>query len=177
MRNKAKKLNSIKIMPVLALALLVVLGSALAKPARDPVSGFGSSELNLITNTSSGNVTLFVRGEQLDASLAVQLLEMVYSGNDEEGVFHATAVSTLDFGDGNTFTTTDKIVGVPMGDGLYIVNEALTIDSGTGAYAEARGNLSIHGQVQFPPPGDPPLAQVSFEIRGAISSVETGGQE
>jgi hypothetical protein len=155
------------------MTLLIVLGSVLAEPARDPVSGFGSSVLNLVTGQSSGNLTLFIRGEELDASLEVQMLEMVYSGNDEEGVFHATALSTLDFGGGNTFTTTDKIVGVPMGGGLYKVNEALTIISGTGAYEGASGHLSIHGEVQFPLPGDPPLAQVSFEIRGAISSVET----
>jgi len=169
MRNKTKKLTSIRIMPVLSLVLLVVLGSALAKPARDPVSGYGSSELNLVTGQSSGNLTLFVRGEQSDASLAVQLVEMVYSGDNEEGVFHATALSTLDFGGGNTFTTTDKIVGVPKGGGLYKLNEKLTIISGTGAYEGASGNLSIHGEAQFPAPGDPPFAQVSFEIRGAIS--------
>ena len=173
MRNRAKKLTSIKVLPVLGLVLLLVLGSALAKPARDPVSGYGSSVLNLVTGDSFGSLTLFVRGEELLADLSVTDVVMVYSGNDEEGVFHATAESTLDFGDGDTFTTADKIVGVPKGGGLYKLNEKLTIISGTGAYEGASGNLSIHGEAQFPAPGDPPFAQVSFEIRGAISSVET----
>jgi hypothetical protein len=163
MRNKTKKLTSIRLMPVLALALLVVLGSALAEPARNPVCGFGSSVLNLATGESSGQVTLFVRGEELLADLSVTDVVMVFS---DEGVMHATALSTLDFGDGNTLTTEDKIVAEPAGPGLFTVNEALTIISGTGAYEGARGRLSVHGQMQFVSETE---AVVTYEVRGVIS--------
>ena len=155
-------------MPVLALVLLVVLGSALAKPARDPVSGYGSSVLNLATQppSSTGTVTFFIRGEELTADLSVTVLTMTFS---DEGVLHATALSTLDFGCGDTFTTKDKIVGEPAGPGLSTVNESLKIIRGTGAYEGASGHLSIHGQMQFVSETE---AVVTYEVRGAISSVE-----
>ena len=167
MKLRMKKLISIRNIAVLAMALLIVLGSALAEPARDPVSGYGLSVLDLSTGQSSGNVTLFVRGEELLADLSVTDVVMVFS---DEGVMHATALSTLDFGGGSTLTTEDKIVAEPSGPISFTVNEALTIISGTGAYEGASGKLSVHGQMQFV---EPPFAKVSFEICGVISSVET----
>ena len=165
MKLKMKKPVSIRYIAVLAMALLIVLGSALAEPARDPVSGYGSSEFIMAPPppTSTGTVTFFIRGEELIADLNVTVLTMTFS---DEGVLHATALSTLDFGGGDTFTTTDKIVGEPAGPGLYTVNEALTIISGTGAYEGATGHLSIHGQMQFVSETE---AVVTYEVRGVIS--------
>ncbi len=156
MKARMKKLISIKSIPILALALLIVLGTALAD-GRDPVSGSGTAVLNLGTGTAEGDAILIIRGEEFTTLVAVQLTGQVIS---DEGVTHVTSTHTFTF-DNGSITTTDK--GVIDTDGT--LNENLTIISGTGDYEGACGELRVHDQIQF----QPPMAYVSYDIRGVIS--------
>lgn len=153
-----------RIKALACLALLVVLGVALAGPARDPVSGSGFALANMDTGEAEGEATLVIRGEELVASVEVTLGPPNFS---DEGVLHTTSSHTFDFGDGDTITTSDKVVGEPTDSpGLLTLNEKLRIVSGTGAYEGASGNLTVHGQLQFISETE---AQVTYNIRGAIS--------
>jgi hypothetical protein len=160
MKTKMKKLVSIKSMLVLAVALAVASGLALAV-GHDPVSGSGSADLDLLTGTAVGQAELTIGDSTLFAEVFVQLTSQV-PGDD--GSLHATATHRFKF-DNGSITTTDK--GVIDTDGT--LNEHLTIVSGTGDFEGTTGELAVHGQVQFPALGEPPIAHVSYDIRGVIS--------
>jgi hypothetical protein len=160
MKAKMKKLISIKSIPILTLALLIVLGTALAA-GRDPVFGSGTAELNLVTGAAVGQADINIGDTTLSAEVFVQLTSQI-PGDD--GALHATATHTFVFPNGS-ITTTDK--GVIDTDGT--LNEHLMIVSGTGDFANSSGELTVHGQVQFPALEDPPIAHVSYNIRGVIS--------
>jgi hypothetical protein len=165
MKERMKKLISIKSIPILALVLLIVLGTALAD-GRDPVSGSGEALLDLAPPPgATGTATLNIGGEEFTASLVVQITSQVVS---DEGVLHATATHTFtlldEYGEetNDRITTTDKEVIDTDGT----LNAHLTITGGTGAFEGASGELAGHGQVQFT---SPTTANVSYEIRGVIS--------
>jgi len=162
MKARMKKLISIKSILLLALVLLIVLGSALAA-GHEPVSG-SVSAIAINAYQFEGTATLTIGGgEEVKPSFVATLLEM--SENDE-GVLHAKVSHTFDFGDGNTFTTEDKAVMEPVDEfGLYTLNETLKIISGEGDFEDVSGELHVHGQINF---GVTP-AEVSVDIRGAIS--------
>ena len=157
MKAKMKKLISIKSIPILALVLLIVLGSALAA-GRDPVYGSGWAKLNLVTGAAEGQADLIIGGEEFTASLAIQLTSQVVS---DEGVLHATATHTFTLPSGTIITSDKEVIDT---DGT--LNAHLTITGGTGAFEGASGELAGHGQVQFT---SPTTANVSYEIRGVIS--------
>jgi len=160
MKTKMKKLISKKSIPIFALTFLIALGSALAA-GREPVSGSGTADLNLVTGEAIGQADLNIGDTMLSAEVFVQLTSQV-PGDD--GALHATANHTFEFPNGS-ITTTDK--GVIDTDGT--LNEHLMIVSGTGDFEGTTGELAVHGHVQFPAPGDPPIANVSYNIRGVIS--------
>jgi hypothetical protein len=153
---------------------LFLLGTAEAKgPARDPVSGTGLSQLDVINPPPEGvmmqfegSVVLFVRGESKTAHLLVN----VYSvAENEEGVQHVSASHMFTFEDGSTITTVDTEVAEPTDTpGLYTLNGNLDVASGTGVYEGASGHLTAHGTMDF---RGPPTA--SFTVRGAVSSPAT----
>ena len=160
MKTKMKRPVSIKSMLVLVVALAVVSGLAFAA-GREPVSGSGWADLNLLTGAAVGHAQLTVGDTTLSAEVFVQLTGQV-PGDD--GSLHATATHTFVF-DNGSITTTDR--GVIDTDGT--LNEHLTIVSGAGGFEGATGELAVHGQVQFPAPGEPPIAHVFYDIRGVIS--------
>jgi len=158
MKAKMKKLISIRSIPILALALLIVLGSALAA-GRDPVSGSGTALLDLGTEPpgATGTATLTIGGgEPVETSFTLTMDSMAW----KDEVLHITATHTFTL-PGGTFITSDK--GVVDTDGT--LNENLTITGGTGDYDGACGELRVHGQVQFT---SPTTAEVSFDIHGVI---------
>jgi hypothetical protein len=163
MKARMKKMISIKSAPILALSLLIVLGTALAV-GRDSVFGSGSAVLNPETGLFEGSVDLTITGEEFEnIPFTVTLLAPLVP--NEEGVLHVEATHTFDFGDGNTFTTNDKGIGEPMEtSGLYTLNETLTITSGTGNFEGASGVLHAHGELDLRG-----LPGATFEIRGVIS--------
>lgn len=160
MKKQTKKL----VMYVLALTIFVVLTTALAGPAGDPVSGSGEAEASMATGQATGTATLVVRGEELAAGVAVTLGESYFS---DEGVLHGESSHTFTFANG-TITTSDKVIGEPVNEfGLFTLNETLTITEGTGDFEGISGTLAVHGEMQFISDVD---ALVSYNIRGVILS-------
>jgi hypothetical protein len=155
-----------KISIALLACVLLVAGIVWARPANDPVSGHGETEFNMISGHASGEGTLTVRGTELAVSIEAQLLEI--TRESDEGVVHADVMHIFDFGDGNKFTTNDKSVLEPT-EGGFIFNERLMIVSGTGAFANASGKLTVHGQMMFK---SPTRADVSLDIYGVIAGYE-----
>ncbi len=173
MKSRVQNLVTVKSLAlfVLATTVLVLLGTAVAQPARDPVSGTGSSQLVDPPLTPppgtimqfAGSIDLLVRGEATTVGLVVNVFSIVVN---EEGVQHVTASHVLTFDDGSTITTSDKEVAEPTDiPGLYVLNGNLTVVSGTGVYEGASGHFTAHGTMDF---RAWPLA--CFEIRGAVSS-------
>ena len=164
MKTKMKKLISIKSILILALTLLIVLGTALADSVREPVSGSGSATLNPENGLFEGSVDITIAGEEFeDIPFAVTLLTPLIP--NEEGVFHIKATHTFNFGDENTFTTNDKGIADPTDmPGLYNLNENLTITTGTGDFEGASGVLHIHGKLDLRG-----LPSASFDVHGVIS--------
>jgi hypothetical protein len=165
MKMKLQKLTSKKIITVPALILLVVLGSALAKPARDPVVGSGWADAYMDLGYAVGEVNLAIRGvPQPQATVVVTLGPPRFS---DEGVLHATSSHIFYFGSGNSFTTEDKVIGDPTSTpGLYRLNETLRVVSGAGIFTGATGNLTVHGSLEYISLTD---ALVTYDIRGSIS--------
>lgn len=162
MKTKVKKFMSMKSIPLLVLALLIVFGTALAA-SHEPVSGTGEAFLDIaaLPPQANGTVNLIIGGEEFPASFTLSMSDMAW----KDGVLHVTASHTFTFCNG-TITTTDKGIGEPTETpGLLTLNENLTIVSGTDDLEGACGELRVHGQIQFV--GET-TAQVSFEVRGAI---------
>jgi hypothetical protein len=168
MKTKMKKLISIKSIPIIALAMLIILGTVFAD-IRDPVSGSG---LTFATgpNTFAGIATLIVRGKVLDAEVEVALFEPPVES--EDGVLHVNAIEhififSVDENEDpiDSFTVTGKEVADPTDTpGLYILNGYMKIICGTGAYEGVSGEMSVHGTIDFRE-----LPSASFDIHGAIS--------
>ena len=164
MKSRVTVLTSKWSKPFLMLAVLALLSTALGGPARDPVSGYGTSNA-INDNQFAGTVTLVVRGEEKSAQLLVTLLAPPRTSND--GVLHVVATHTFTFADGS-FTTSDKEVAEPTETpGLYALNATMQVVSGTGVYEGVTGHLTAHGTMDF-------LAgpTAEFELRGSISHVE-----
>lgn len=163
MTSRMKKMTSKRAVPVISLALLIVLSTALAEPAADPVSGKGSSSA-INEYQFAGSATLVIRGQEKSAELLVTLLGLTVN---DEGVQHVVATHTFTFADGS-ITTSDKEVAEPTTTpGLYTLNANMNIVSGTGGYEGASGRLTAHGTIDFRA-----LPTAEFEIIGVISAVE-----
>lgn len=162
MKTKVKKLISIKSMAVLGLALLVVLGTAMADSACDHVSGSGATELDPSDGLFKGSGNLTIQGEKFDALVTVSVDNLFIS---EDGVLQAKGVThKFDFGDGNTFTTSGNEIGDPTDTpGLFTLKGLMRITSGTGVFEDASGELTIRGEMDMRE-----LPAASFDFEGVI---------
>ena len=162
-----KKLTKKWTFPALTLSLLIVLSTALAEPAADPVSGSGSS-IAINEYQFAGSATLVIGGEEKSAELLVTVYELTIS---DEGIQHVVASHTFTFADGS-ITTSDKETAEPTDTpGLYKINANMKVVSGTGVYEGVSGHLTAHGNIDFRGTIDMPGVPVaSFTLRGAISS-------
>jgi hypothetical protein len=172
-----KKVTIVSLVVIAFLAGSIVVNEALAKPAKDPVSGTGSSMLfspnpyvdppvyppEGVLMQFSGSVELLVRGELVEADLLVNVLNII---ENDEGVQHVSAQHILTFENGSTITTSDKEVAEPTEvPGVYTINATMKVVSGTDDYEGVSGHLTAHGTMDFT--GWP---AASFELRGAIST-------
>lgn len=162
-----KKQTTKMITPVLALVVLIVLTTALAEPAKDPVYLKGDVILTGPA-TAKGTAAITIRGEELKAKVMATIKDMVIS---EEGVLQVKEIEhvfTMLDEEGqettNSFTASGRETGDPTEEFmLFTLNGYMKIISGTGEYEGASGTLSVHGQLHlFEGWG-------SYESRGAIS--------
>ncbi|MHC4115939.1 MAG: hypothetical protein ACYSWO_00380 [Planctomycetota bacterium] len=153
MKAKMKKLISIKSVPVLVLALLIVLGTALAESEGDSVTGSGDVLLTR-PNGGEGTATLSIEGEKLDAEVIVNIL----SGDMPLEVEHK-----FSFGEGSFTTIGNEVLKPTDEDGLFVLTGDMTIDSGEGTFAGASGEMSVHGQIHLVE------GWASFRVNGTIS--------
>ena len=156
-----KKLISIKSIPILALALLIVLGTALAESEGDSVTGSG--QVTAISETQfQGPATLSIEGEKFEGS--VMVTPMVPPVPKDGGLYFPVVEHVFDFGDDNTLTTSGAEFAKPTDQpGLYILDGYLNITDGTGDFDDASGVMSAHGQIHL---GE---GWASFKINGRIS--------
>ena len=169
MKSKITKVSAITI---LALSVLVVISAALAGPARDPVSGSGSSSA-INEYQFGGSATLVIRGvekstvESTEPYVPGLLVTVLGMRETKGGVRHVVATHTFTFADGS-ITTSDKEIAEPTDiPGLFTLNANMTVVSGTGVYEGVCGHLTAHGTIDFRT-----LPAAEFEIRGSISHVE-----
>jgi hypothetical protein len=159
MKTKMKKLISIKSVPVLALALLVVLGTALGDSEGDTVTGSGQVNVNLGTGSGQGTAILSIEGEKFEGTVEVTVIPIT------EVTF--IVIHEFAFGEDNTFSTEGYEAMKPADDpGLFVLNGDMNITDRTGDFEDAEGEMSVHGKLQIT---EFPLAVVSFKVSGAIS--------
>ena len=165
MKSRIEKLTSRWYKRVLILTVLAVLSTALAKPARDPVWGCGSSSA-IKEYQFAGSATLVIRGQEKSAQLLVTVLAPPRISDD--GVQHVMATHTFTFNEEDSITTSDKEIAEPTDTpGLYTINANMKVVSGTGMYEGVSGHLTAHGTIDFRA-----LPAAEFEVRGSISHVE-----
>jgi hypothetical protein len=162
MKTRMKKLISIKSVPLFALALLIVLGTAIADSEGDSVTGSGS-----VTATSEGTfvgpVTLSIEGEKFEGLVTVipagGMSQRPDGGWDFPGVIHQFI-----FEEGGGFNTLGDEIAKPTGQpGLYILDGYMNVTGGTGAFLGASGEMNVHGQIHLVE------GWASFKINGTIS--------
>ncbi len=93
-------------------------------------------------STFIGTASVTLDGEEFEAAVTTELLSMVTLPN---GIILAETSHTFDFGDGDTFVTSDHARAVPTWTpGLYELYSSLKITDGTGIFEGANGHL--HGE-------------------------------
>lgn len=129
MKAKMKKLISIKSIPILALALLIVLGSALAA-GRDPVSISGVVDLKTFTGTA----TVTIRGQQLTGTVAIIPLQPPVP--KDGGLYFPEVKHVFELDDGSTLTTTGEELAMPTDENPAIstLHGNMEITEGTGVF-------------------------------------------
>jgi len=161
MKAKMKKLISIKSIPILALALLVVLDTALADSEGDSVTGSGSVNATP-AGIFEGTATISIEGEKFEGSVTVT--PMSSPEPKDGGLYFPVIEHVFDFGDDNTFTTYGDEFAKPTDQpGLSILDGYMNIDSGTGDFDGASGEMSVHGKIHLFE------GWASFKVNGRIS--------
>jgi len=141
------------------MALLIALGSALAEPAREPVSISG--DVNLAT--FSGTATVTIGGEQLVGS--VQVTPLAPPEPKDGGLYFPVVEHVFDFGGGSTLTTIGQELAMPTDENpaVHTLHGNMEITEGTGVFEGASGELRVNGQMDWS------VGQATFEAHGAIS--------
>lgn len=159
MKVRIKKLTSIMVIPVLALALLVTLGVALAETGRDPVTITGTVNLATFIGTATatfGTDTL---------SGTVQVIPMAPPEPKDGGLYFPVVNHVFTFEDGSTLTTTGAELAMPTDENpaIFTLHGNMDIIDGTGVFEGASGNLRVNGQMDWS------IGQAAFESKGTIS--------
>ena len=158
MKTKTKKSISIMSLPILALALLVVSGLALAA-GREPVSISGEVDLT----TFSGTATVSVGGEELEGTVAV--IPLQNSVPKDGGLYFPEVEHVFNLADGSTLITTGEELAMPTDENpaIYTLHGNMEIIDGTGVFDGASGELRVNGQMDWS------IGQATFNANGAIS--------
>ncbi len=161
MKARMKKLISIKSIPILALALLVVLGSALADSEGDSVTGSGDVQLYSPVY-GKGSATLSIEGEKFEGLVEVYVLASPEEKPD--GLLFPEVKHIFNFGDDNTLTTIgEEFAKYTDQPPLCVLEGNMNITEGTGEFDGAYGEMDVHGKIHL---GE---GWASFKVNGKIS--------
>ena len=165
MKARMKKLISISI-PVLGLALLVVLGSALADgPARDPVTICGSEvDLNA-PGGPLGDATLTIRGDTFSGT--VRIGGEAPPEPTRDGLYLPAATHFFDFGDGNTLKMLGEeyLVATDEDPLVFTLHGNAEIIEATGVFDGVSGELRISATINR----NPDVMEANFHANGVVS--------
>jgi hypothetical protein len=134
---------------LISLALLALLCASVinAGPDCENLKGTGHT-FAIGPATFQGTARMGIGGRQADAAVTTNLLGPPTAS--EDGTLHAATSHTFVFNDGRTFTTIDRAVLSPTDiPGIYRLNTIAAISAGSGDYAAACGQLSIHGTINL----------------------------
>ena len=117
----------------------------------DGTAGFGGTWTPITLGGIEGEMASVVTGQTV-------------SGSNQQGAAHLTLKHSFRTATGDYFMTEDRAVCAPAGPNPATcrVNDALTIVSGTGVFANANGSLSNHGVISFA------AGTLEFSVRGRI---------
>jgi hypothetical protein len=151
-----------------ALAVLVVLGFAFPVAAREQVPFRGSYE-GVVTRGELAFpfVSVLVEAE----GNATHLGRFTVSHPHVVNVVNSTALGTYEFTAANGDTLTADVVGqaTPIGGGILLIEEQVTITGGTGRFAGATGSFTVERWYDT-------VANTTYaEFEGTISN--PGGQD
>jgi hypothetical protein len=87
----------------------------------------------------------------LEGEMASVVTGQTVSGSNQQGAVHLTLKHAFRTAGGDYFMTEDRAVCAPAGanPATCRVNDALTIVSGTGVFANANGSITNHGVINF----------------------------
>ena len=165
MKARMKKLISISI-PVVVLALLIVLGTALAgDPARDPVTICGSNVDLTDPDGPFGDATLTIRGNTFSGT--VRIGGEAPPEPTRDGLYLPAATHFFDFGDGNTLKTIGEeyLVATDEDPLVFTLHGNAEIIEKTGAFANVEGELRISATINR----NPEVMQANFHANGVVS--------
>jgi len=169
MKAKMKKLISIKSMPMLALGMLIILGTALAA-SREPISISGVVDLSSFTGTA----TVTIGGETYSGTVAI--IPLADPEPRDGGTYFPVVEHWFTFPNGS-IVTTGEAFAMPMDENSAVStlhgNMEIILESAinqeiqtTGEFEGASGELRVNGQIDWPPI---PQGQATFEAHGVIS--------
>ena len=142
-----------------ALALLIVLGTALAESEGDSVTGSGKVAADLVAGIAEGTAILSVEGEKFEGTVTVIVPPPT------NGAFIGV-VHEFKFGESTLATIGDEIMKPADDPGMFVLNGNMNITDGTGDFLGASGQMSVHGKLKFT---SDTTADVSFNVNGVIS--------
>ena len=167
MKARMKKLISIS-MPMVGLALLVVLGVALAdEPARDPVTIYGSEVDLTASGGPFGNARFTIRDEEFVGTVLVLTGDTEERGDEEDWWLYAPeAVHIFDFGVDGSFTTVGAEHLVPTDEDplIWIVQGDMEITEASGVFEGVSGELRVIAKVNR----HPDVLKANFQANGVV---------
>ena len=161
MKTRMKELISLKSIPMLALALLIVLGPAWAA-RRYPVRGSGEVDLGTgeLPDPPPDNVSLTIAGKLYQGRVTVEVGEPVKGPGGILRFYDVKHTFKLDPG---TFYTTGDEIATPTGvEGVYTLNGYMELTGGKGDFESACGRLRVHGELNLK------TEKILFDVHGAI---------
>lgn len=168
MKARMKKMISISI-PVLALALLVVLGSALAGPARDPVTICGSEVDLTAPGGPLGDATLTIRGDTFSGT--VRIGGEAPPEPTRDGLYLPAATHFFNFGDDGTLKMigAEYLVATDEDPLVFTLHGNAEITEATGVFDGVSGELRISATINR----NPDVMEANFQANGVVSGYES----
>ena len=168
MKARMKKLISISI-PVFVLALLIVLGTALAEPARDPVTICGSNVDLTDPYGPFGDATLTIRGDTFSGTVRIGSLPPPAPQPEptRDGLYLPAATHFFDFGDGNTLKMLGEeyLVATDEDKDVFTLHGNAEIIEATGVFEGVSGELRISATINR----HEDVMEANFHANGVIS--------